>query len=193
VAATEAEVARSKGQLDRLRQGLAGNRDLRRTLEPDLYQQCWKVKAHNVASFMPLPVMAAIGGAAIGVRMLANMVPALQPLRGILMIGSLIAGFKYIPRGIGWAVRNYVLPGMTDRAMVRNMEGRLDEYERYLARAEQKRDAALQAATQRLWDEAQKKAAEDAKKPKAEVKVEEQAITIGGIRVDKKHSTPAGA
>jgi hypothetical protein len=189
VAALDAEVARWSKQVDHYTRGLAGTREDRRALEPQLYDECWGMKARGIASFMPIPFLAGMAGTVIGVSHLAAAVPGLAPFRGLLMIGALVASWKYVPRGIGWVVRKHVLPPMVDRAMVSTMERYKGSYENYLATAERNRDKALEKATERLWEKAQKKEAErqaDRANGKVEVRREDEAVNLGGVRVGKK-------
>ncbi len=179
----------SKERLDRYERSQTADRNTLFTLEPQLYESTWKMQAHTAATFVAPLFLAGMAGCAIGASMAAAAVPALAPFRGLLMIGSLIAGWKLVPRAIGWGVRKFILPPMVARSMRRELAWKAGETREEVERAQRRLDAVVQQATEQLYKEAAEKAAAQPDGPPPEVTVDETTVTVGKIKLQKNPSS----
>lgn len=190
VQAAEKDVEFWKGQLDKVDLSLSADREQRSQLEPQLYEQTWAAKSQHVAQFFPLPFMAGLAGTLLAVSAAASALPALQPFKGLLAIGSLVAYWKFAPKAVGSVVRNKILPPMVDKAMKENLQGRHDHAEQRLQVANEQKETALRTVTDELF---KKIAEEQAAKGSAEVHLADEWVTVNGIRVPRKAAVPQPA
>lgn len=189
VLSAQQQVETWKHQLDKVELSLSSGRPQIFQLEPDLYEQCWNARATNLSRGLAPVMMLGILGSVLGASMAAAALPALQPFRGIITIAGLIAGFKYIPRGVGYAVRNWLLPPRVEKDIKRHLTVEKQRAESNLHYAETHRDQVVKSVTEQLFARAEKDAEEKAAtQPRGagEVVKEPEFVIVNGIRVQKK-------
>lgn len=190
VQAADQRLERWQKELDQVDLALQAPRDQCFSLQPRLYEQTWKGASEPLAHLMAFPFLLGMAGAVMGVSAAASALPALQPFRGLLTIGALVAGWKLVPRAIGFVVRKAVLPPIVHRHMKRELTFEKQRYESAVRGEKLLRDATVQRVMETLY----KKAAEEAAKnpqPSGEVKVEEETVTVNGIKVRKNKAPVA--
>jgi hypothetical protein len=192
VAAREA-VEQWKKQLDHVELSLSVPREQRAQLNPDLQKQVWDHKSHTVATFMPVPFMLGLLGTEVGMLAATAAIPALAPARSLLVLGSLVAYWKFSPTVVGKALRTWVLPPMVDKGVKRELQAERQSYSQHLQEATTYQDALTRKVTDRLFkaaaEEQATKEAEKAAHPEGQVQESDGFIVVNGIRVPKKVST----
>jgi len=189
VVSAQQQVETWKHQLDKVELSLNSGRPQIFQLEPSLYEQCWNVRASNLSHAAVPVLLLGVAGTMMGISMAASALPALQPFRGLLMIGGLIASFKYIPRGLGYAVRTWLLPPRVEKDIKRHLAVEKQRAESNLHYAETRRDQVVKSVTEQLFARAEKDAEEKAAtQPQGagEVRKEDEYVVVNGIRVQKK-------
>lgn len=191
VSATQ-NVEACQQDLDKIELSLNSGRPQIFQLQPDLYEQCWQMKAQGVSTVVAPLFLLGLAGTAVGISAAANAIPALAPFRGLLMIGGLVAAWKYVPRGLGYVMRNWILPPRVEKQMKMHLAAEKQHAQVNLEYAETRRDQTIKSITEQLFAKAEKDAQEKAAtQPRGagEVRAEEEYVVVNGIRVRRKTTT----